>query len=201
MRFIDYFAENKQEEWKDIKGFEGQYKISNMGRVWSVSRTVRIGGKTGTCQTKDLIMKQITDAKGYKRVCLNENGKTKFKPIHRLVAEAFIPNKEGKPQVNHKDGDKTNNNVNNLEWCTNSENQKHAYRLGLNKVTGRAGRSKIAVKQISNKNEIVAIHCSLNEACRVTGVYAQNIRKVLLGIRKTAGGYKWERVGDDNGSK
>lgn len=201
MRFIDWFAENKQEEWKDVKGFEGQYKVSNMGRVWSISRLVRIGGKTGSCQTKDIILKQSTDLKGYKKVCLNDNGKTRCKFVHRLVAEAFINNIEGKPQINHKDGDKTNNNVNNLEWCTNGGNQKHAYRLGLNKVTGRAGRPKIAVKQLTIKNEIVAMYCSLNEAGRMIGVCAVNIRKVLLGERKTAGGYKWEKVGDENVSK
>jgi hypothetical protein len=104
-------------------------------------------------------------------------------PIHRLVAIAYIPrlNKEA-DIVNHKDGDPSNNNITNLEWCTHSENTKHAYATGLKK-----GRR---IAQIDEKGKTVKIHITIAEARRVTGICG--IPKVLKGERKIAGGYKWE---------
>lgn len=181
------------EEWKDIKGYEGVYQVSNLGRVKALSRVVRSGKGYTTLKERFLIQRK--DAKGYIRTYLNDaNGKTHYVPIHRLVAVAFIPNPECKPQVNHIDGVKYNNNVNNLEWCTNSENQLHAYRLGLNKPTGRAGRPKVKVTQLdANTGKIIQSFNSLNEASRKTGIQAQNIRKVIMNERHTAGGYTWTK--------
>lgn len=188
MTFLDH------EHWKDIDGFEGQYRISDKGRVWSIARLVREGGKTGTVITKDMILKTRKDEKGYVRVFLNEDGKTRWLPVHRLVAQAFIQNPENKPQVNHIDGDKTNNHASNLEWCTNSENQKHAYRIGLNYVTGRAGRKKVPVVMVdAETGRTLGRYESLNDASRQTGIVAQNIRKVIMGERKRAGGYGWKK--------
>jgi len=181
------------EEWRNIEGYDGAYKVSNKGRVWSVSRLVRVGGKTGTVTTKDMLLSQRQDQKGYMRVYLNDQGRTRFVPVHRLVALAFIPNPYNKPQVNHKDGNKQNNCVENLEWCTNGENQLHAYAIGLNYVTGRAGKPKKAVAQIDAKtNEIVGKFSSIAEAARTTGIHSQNIGKVIRGDRNYAGGYRWE---------
>ena len=183
------------EEWKDIKGYNGAYRVSNYGRVLSVGRIVRKGGKTGEMKTKDMFLSQRADFKGYMRVYLKDKGKTRFIAVHRLVALAFIPNPLNKPQVNHIDGNKTNNLVSNLEWCTNGENQKHAYRLGLNYVTGKAGRPKIGVKQIDTQTgETLAWYASMNEAERHTRVFAQNIKKVVQGTRKTAGGFIWKEA-------
>lgn len=117
----------KQEEiWKDITGYEGKYQVSSFGRVKSLEYHNAKGIKR--CG----ILQPATDNSGYHRCALSKNNILKTYKVHRLVAIAFIPNPDNLPQINHKDGNKKNNNVENLEWCDNSHNQKHAYRLGLN---------------------------------------------------------------------
>ena len=106
-----------QEVWLPVVGFEEYYLISNTGRIFSIR------------SQRELIVKPKHT--GYMDIELNINGKVYYKRIHRLVAEAFIPNPENKPYINHKDGNKLNNNVTNLEWCTNSENMIHAFQMGL----------------------------------------------------------------------
>lgn len=118
------------EEWKAIDGFLGLYEVSNLGRVRSLDRIVPT--TRGQRHFHSYILSQTTDKKGYKTVLLCKDGKQRTKKVHRLVAQAFIPNNDLLKQVNHKDGNKSNNNVANLEWCDNSYNQKHAYGLGLN---------------------------------------------------------------------
>lgn len=123
------------EIWKDIKDFEGIYQVSTFGRIKRLSRkTINEGllGKNKELQLKEIILKPSTITKGYKGITLTKGKKRYPKKVHRLVAEAFIPNPNNKPQINHIDCNKSNNNVNNLEWCTNSENQKHAFKNGLN---------------------------------------------------------------------
>lgn len=123
------------EIWKDIKDFEGIYQVSTFGRIKRLSRkTINEGllGKNKELQLKEKILKPSTITKGYKGITLTKDKKRYPKKVHRLVAEAFIPNPNNKPQINHIDCNKSNNNVNNLEWCTNSENQKHAFKNGLN---------------------------------------------------------------------
>lgn len=107
-----------KEEWRDIDGYEGLYQISNLGQV----KSLKFG--------KERIMKQKTTCHGYKAISLSINGENKEFPIHRLVAQAFIDNPYNKPVINHKDCNKTNNNVDNLEWCTQQENIKYSYDLG-----------------------------------------------------------------------
>lgn len=125
------------EEWKDIEGFEN-WQISNTGHVKSPNK----------------VLKPFFDQRKYYMVDL---GKTKR--IHRLVAEHFIPNPEGKPQVNHIDGDKTNNHVSNLEWCTNQENMTYACEAGLyskNRAKGAAnGNSKLQREEVIKMKEIL----------------------------------------------
>ena len=111
------------EEWRDIKGYEGKYKISSHGRVKSLP-------KEGNAY-KEVMLKPLITNKGYSRVCLFKNNSRKYVSIHRLVADTFISNPYNKPQVNHIDGNKTNNKVDNLEWCNQSENELHAHKIGL----------------------------------------------------------------------
>lgn len=103
--------------WKPIKGYVGQYDVSDTGLVFSH-------------KTNRLLDCGLT-THGYRRVVLTTGHKSSFKHVHRLVAEAFIPNPDNLPQVNHKDGNRLNNRADNLEWCTHSENIQHAYDTGL----------------------------------------------------------------------
>lgn len=112
------------EEWKAINEFEGLYNISSFGRVKSLTKN----STNGHCK-KEKILRARIDKKGYIHYALKKEGKTYERKAHRLVAQAFIPNVENKPQVNHIDGNKINNFYKNLEWCTNGENQKHSYIL------------------------------------------------------------------------
>ena len=105
---------------KDVSGFRGRYSVTKDGRVWSNVSNKFLVNNAGT--------------KGYMRVCMYLDGKNYVKKIHRLVAETFIENPQEKVQVNHIDGDKNNNNINNLEWCTNTENNLHAINSGLYKT-------------------------------------------------------------------
>ena len=108
-----------KEEWRPIKGYEGLYKVSNMGRVKSLY------------YGKERILKTRNGLHGYKHVILSKQATKKTSRVHRLVAEAFIPNPMNLPVVNHLDGNKHNNCVFNLEWCTVKENTNHAIKTGL----------------------------------------------------------------------
>ncbi|MDD5589059.1 MAG: NUMOD4 domain-containing protein [Candidatus Nanoarchaeia archaeon] len=120
----------KKETWKNIEGYDGIYQVSDRGRIKSLSRLHKIHHNYYVkCKTK--ILKQTTTKKGYLRIGLNKNNITKQFQVHRIVSIAFIPNVWNKPQINHKDGNKKNNYIKNLEWCNNSENQKHSFKFGL----------------------------------------------------------------------
>lgn len=128
------------EIWKDVVGYEGLYQVSNLGRVKSVARIIYKdyrNSKTavikGIAKQKrgDVIMQPFIKKTGYYTVSLTKDHKKKTKMIHQLVAKAFIPNPENKEMINHIDCNTLNNRVDNLEWCTNSENQIHAMKNGL----------------------------------------------------------------------
>ena len=114
------------EVWRDIKGYEGQYQISNLGRVKSLQRW----SGTQFYNREKLLNLHINKKNGYVYVWLSKNGKGKNIRVHRLVAEAFIENLNNYTDINHKDCDRTNNNVENLEWCTRSYNIKYSFEKG-----------------------------------------------------------------------
>ena len=117
------------EEFRDIKGFEGFYQISNYGRVKSLSRLHKNNGKGYI--SKDLILCSSKNIWGYMQYHFSKDNKAKTKTAHRLIMETFVPNPNNYPCINHKDGNKQNNSLENLEWCTYSHNGKEAVRLGL----------------------------------------------------------------------
>lgn len=108
-----------EEIWKPVVGYEGLYEVSSYGRVRRVN--------------KDLL--KLQNVKGYNQVCLYKNGISTGLRVHRLVAQAFLPNPDNLPQVNHKDEDKTNNNVDNLEWCDNKYNNNYGTKIERHKQT------------------------------------------------------------------
>lgn len=187
------------EIWKDIEDYPN-YQISNFGRVKSKERYVNtIGGAKR--KIKDKIIKPTLDSRGYYVVSLyNEKGKSNPKSIHRLVCETFLENKNNYPVINHINGIKIDNRLENLEFCTQSHNIKEAYRLGLEKPNktnlGKFGiKNKKArkIKQIDiNTNEIINVFYGVCEAGRKTGINYRNIDLCLKNKRNYAGGYKWE---------
>lgn len=122
------------EEWKPVKGYEGLYEVSNFGRIKALYKTVN----QGKCHRSwnEHCLKYAVDGSGYFRTNLSKNGSNKTVKVHRIVAEAFIENPLNKNTVNHKDGNKQNNCVENLEWATQSENMKHACQTKLKLLNG-----------------------------------------------------------------
>lgn len=181
-----------EEIWKDINGYEGFYQVSNLGRVRSMDRYVN--GNHITCDfqfMKGKIRKPVQDKLGYLKVSLRKNGSYKTYLIHRLVAEAFIPNPNNLPCVNHKDENPGNPNVDNLEWCTTDYNLKYS------NVAERINKFKFrkVIQYDLNMNEIQKWN-SLKEAAIFVNTAQQNISRCCKGRCETCGGYKWRY--DDN---
>jgi len=158
------------EQWIDIKGYENLYQISNYGNVKSLEKNIiRKNGKKQSFKPK--ILKSGLSKNGYLSVALTKNKKMKTYFVHKLVANMFIENKNNYKCVNHKDGNKLNNNVDNLEWCSYNHNLKEAYKLGLKKPywlnkKGKDNKSSKKVVQLSKKNEIIKIWDSLIDTQR-----------------------------------
>lgn len=185
------------EEWRDIKGYEGLYQVSNMGNVRSVAHTtVYRDGRVGHYEGKMLV--PCDGGNGYKYANLSKNGITNLGWLHRLVAETFLHKDDERNVVNHKDGNKHNNTVGNLEWVTYSENNKHAVRTGLLNmepfiVAGSTARKK-KIEQIDASGKTIKVFDSAVEAARQLGLSTGNISSCAHGIRKTSGGYRWQFV-------
>ena len=184
-----------EEIWKDIEDYEGYYQISNLGRIKSLERTIE-HAKCGIKKVKERIMKN-KKLFGYERIGLCMDGVIKYYFIHRLVASAFIPNADNKPEVNHINGIKNDNRVENLEWVTISENRLHAYRIGLQfpskPMTGRSGKNSPTSKQILQydlNGRLLAEFVSAKDAEVNTGI--NHVYRCANGLRKSAGGYVWK---------
>lgn len=190
------------EVWKDIKGFEGFYQISNYGNIKSLERTFEYIGKNqfGEFKTikkhKEMIIKQTINRSGYYQVCLHKNNKKKNMLVHRLIAEAFIDNPDNKPTINHIDGNTLNNSLDNLEWATMLEQQIHrVYYLGHKSVISDKCREKqIQLHKRKVKRSDGIIFDSIKEASNGNENYRKQINKCVRGHQKTAGGYSWQYV-------
>lgn len=159
---------NNMEIFKDINKFETKYQISNTGKV--------INKKTG------LQLKPMYNKKGYQYVHLSINRYKSVKwYIHRLVGFHFIPNPYNKPQINHKDGNPSNNNVDNLEWCTNDENQKHAVLNDLHFQGEKHKDSKFTNDSIKILPDLIKSGFTLKMINKLTGVAIQNLYKIFKG--------------------
>ena len=163
------------EEWRNIIGFEGLYQVSNLGRVKSL--------KDRYNNPREIIMKQNLMKDGYYQIGLWKNSKVKNYFVHRLVAIAFIPNPDNLPFINHIDEDKTNNCVDNLEWCTASYNNVYGNRIE---------KYSKPILQFDLEGNLVNEFPSIKEAERQTGFKNPNICNCLKGKRKTCGGFIWK---------
>lgn len=178
-------------KWRTIEGYEGYYEVSDKGDVRSLDRIVP-SGKHGTRKiygrTMKLTQSYGRNNDGYLVVNLRKDHTSKVIPVHRLVAKAFIQNPDNLPTVNHKDGDKTNNKVDNLEWASYSENNIHALDTGLRNPRGNM------VAQYDMSKNIVGIYRSACEASRATGIGRGMISHCLNHRANSAGGYIWKKI-------
>lgn len=177
-----------QEEWKDIPGFEGRYQVSNFGRVKSLSYN-----KTG----KTRMLSIRPDKAGYCSTAIQENKKSRRVLVHRLVAQTFIPNPDNKPQVNHIDGNKSNNKVSNLEWATERENVRHYHHILMNRpIKLPSGRGQGWQKKPVVCVETGERYDSIASAARAMGVCDKAISQLLDNPknRHTVNGFHWREA-------
>lgn len=196
-----------EEIWKDIKGYEGLYQISTNGRVKSLLKVTKFGNRLKV--NEEMILKPALGKRGYYVVSLNHNGKSKTFTIHRLIAEAFIPNPLNKKFIDHINTIKTDNRIENLRWVTSKENSnniltlKHSSESTSKKwedgcYNNRNNIHYRKVQQFDKEGNLIATYDSIIEASEITGVERSSISAVCLGTnpkRHTAGGYIWKHLG------
>ena len=164
------------EVWKDIPGYEGKYQVSNLGRIRSLNynREKRVK-----------VLRLHQNKKGYVETKLSKNNIAKTIHVHVLAARAFIPNSDNKAEVNHKNGDKTDNSVENLEWVTHRDNIIHSHETGL------AGHYTRRILQYDKCGNFLKEWTSTREAEKETGIHNANITACCKGRRSFAGGCIW----------
>lgn len=179
------------EIWRDIKGYEGLYQISNKGKVKCLPKNVVCTPKGHVRHYPERIATQYTRG-GYKYVELSKGGEAKKYSVHRLVAIAFVPSSKSKTQVNHIDGIKDNNKSDNLEWVTPQENIKHAYE---NRLRPKFHKGRRVIQMDLNGNKIKEFK-SINKASKLTGTDYSSIVRACKGRYEQAGGFKWTLAED-----
>lgn len=167
------------EEWKDIPDFEG-YQVSSFGRVRGIDRLRK--GKTGFRLTRGQEMKQVINKKGYPEVRLRKQG-CHTRLVHKLVASAFLIKPEDCTQINHVNGIKTDNRVVNLQWVTQSENQLHAYKLGLqpSRSGERNGRATLTDKKVTDLKELYNSGKPIKEVAEIMNINLHTARQIIAG--------------------
>lgn len=180
----------EKEEWRPIKGYEGFYEVSSFGRIKSLPYTVNNGRLLRERKYKEKILTGYIDAHGYAYIKLaKRDGRQKTAKIHRLVAKAFIPNPDNLPQINHKDENKRNNRVDNLEWCTARYNLNYG------------SRSKKYMRKVSmidlETNKVIKVFDSMKDVEKELKIGHSKVSCVCHGKRNSAGGYGW-RFADGN---
>lgn len=182
----------EEEIWKPIKNYEGIYEVSNFGNIKSLSRKVKVGIKNNDFATrKEKILSQTSRKDGYKRASLSKNKKTKSYYVHRLVAEAFVDNLNKDKYINHKDENKSNNNANNLEWCSFEYNINYGTR---NKRASKnlIGKNSKPVCQYDYEGNLIKKWNSILEIEKELGFSASNICACCKGRYKGMYNYIWK---------
>lgn len=183
------------EQWKPVLGYEGLYEISNDGRVKRLARRIKTSIKHSDSRfLPEIILNGTVIKRGYVQVKLTKQGNGRVFLVHELVANAFIPNLDNKKTVNHKDGDKTNNNVANLEWMTVEENLRHAWQTGLCRdVARKQGRPVVCVE---TGDVFISSYAAAKWLDRDGNkrIHAKNIRRCANGEFKMMYGYHWKNL-------
>lgn len=212
----------KEEIWKPVRGYENLYEVSSFGKIRSVDKVVYTNNRFNKMQKKikgKILSPFLNKKTGYMQVALSKNKKTKLYLVHRLVALTFFPIDNISLQVNHIDGNKQNNNVENLEWCTRSENIVHAYKIGLahsnfktqsgtkhhfyGKHHKNSSKEKMRlshyrkINQYDKDNNFIKTWDGIKLAENILKINNGNISGCCRGKRKTAGGYIWRYVNEE----
>ena len=178
-----------EEIWKDVVGYEGFYQVSNLGRVKGCERMI-VHFRGGLRKLKEKIRKCSKDTDGYLVLDLYKDGKGKFHKVHRLVAMAFCEMQNGKNEVNHINGNKEDNNLCNLEWCNASENQLHAFRIGLKKP--QINNEKAVFMYSKDNKEFIMEFKSIANASKHLNCTTGDIVSVLKGRQKSVRNHIFE---------
>lgn len=173
--------------WKKL---DEVYEVSEYGDIRSVDRVIKRGGRKHSIKGQTLNHNICRN--GYHRVGLNKNGNRRYKAVHRLVAELFVENPDSKPEVNHIDGDKSNNHYTNLEWVTRSENMKHGYETGL--IAHLSENSKSQRKGVIKIDDSggKTFYPSLVEASRKDGISIAYLSQIINGVRPQKDDCTWQ---------
>lgn len=183
---LDSITQLNGEIWRDVVGYEGLYKVSNKGRVLSIGRRV------GNCHLSAKLMRFVTNPSGYYMVVLGKDGISKGYVVHRLVAQAFIPNPDNKMIVDHIDTNRKNNNLDNLRWCTPQENSNNRTTIKkLKKKKAFRNPNSIQILRVALSDASIRVYASLVEAIKENPMDYATLKKCLSGGNLPYKGYRW----------